>query len=144
MKKKKKVAFNSPRFPPSQDARQRHKDRGIKFMGRTSSLQHHFKDTTSIHDAQHLNCQIHGSHWGAKTAMKGKDDSTGQDGLKMSRHGSCVNCASCKTLGRQLCSPLQPSVASWPFEQVALDILGPFPETPGKNECILAAGYCSK
>uniref|UniRef100_A0A671YZ42 Integrase catalytic domain-containing protein n=1 Tax=Sparus aurata TaxID=8175 RepID=A0A671YZ42_SPAAU len=57
----------------------------------------------------------------------------------------CVDCASRKTQGRQPCAPLQLSVTSRPFERVALDILGPLPETPEKNKYILVVGdYFSK
>ena len=57
----------------------------------------------------------------------------------------CVDCASRKTQGKQPCAPLQPSVVSRPFERVALDILGPLPETPQKNKYILVVGdYFSK
>ena len=57
----------------------------------------------------------------------------------------CVDCASRKTQGKRPRAPLQPSVSSRPFERVALDILGPLPETPGKNKYIMVVGdYFSK
>uniref|UniRef100_A0A672YIK4 Integrase catalytic domain-containing protein n=1 Tax=Sphaeramia orbicularis TaxID=375764 RepID=A0A672YIK4_9TELE len=57
----------------------------------------------------------------------------------------CVDCASQKSSGRQPCAPLQPSSNSWPFEWVALDILGPLPVTPSGNRYILVIGdYFSK
>lgn len=57
----------------------------------------------------------------------------------------CVDCSSRKTQGKLPCAPLQPSVTSRPFERVALDILGPLPETPCKNKYILVIGdYFSK
>lgn len=57
----------------------------------------------------------------------------------------CVDCGSHKTQGKQPCAPLQSSVASRPFERVALDIMGPLPETPEKNKYILVVGdYFSK
>lgn len=57
----------------------------------------------------------------------------------------CIDCASRKTQGRAPCAPLQPSVTSRPHERVALDILGPLPETADKNKYILVVGdYFSK
>lgn len=57
----------------------------------------------------------------------------------------CVDCASRKTQGRQPCAPLQPSTAFRAIGRVALDILGPLLETPGKNKYILVVGdYFSK
>ena len=47
--------------------------------------------------------------------------------------------------GRQLRAPLQSSVVSRPYERVALDILGPLPETSNQNKYILVVGdYFSK
>lgn len=58
---------------------------------------------------------------------------------------NCVDCASHKTHGRAPCAHLQPSVTSRPCERVALDILGPLPETGNKNKYILVVGdYFSK
>uniref|UniRef100_A0A3P9JI01 Integrase catalytic domain-containing protein n=1 Tax=Oryzias latipes TaxID=8090 RepID=A0A3P9JI01_ORYLA len=57
----------------------------------------------------------------------------------------CADCASRKTHGKQPCAPMQTLVPSRPFERVALDILGPLPETPNKNKYILVIGdYFSK
>ena len=57
----------------------------------------------------------------------------------------CVDCGSQKTSGAQPRAPLQSIVASRPFERVALDILGPLPETLNKNKYILVIGdYFSK
>ena len=57
----------------------------------------------------------------------------------------CVDCGSQKTAGPQRRAPLQSTVASRPFERVALDILGPLPETPNGNKYILVIGdYFSK
>ena len=57
----------------------------------------------------------------------------------------CVDCGSRKTQGKHPCAPLQSSVTSRPFERVALDILGPLPETAAKNKYILVVGdYFSK
>lgn len=57
----------------------------------------------------------------------------------------CHDCASRKASGRAPCAPLQMSVASRPYERVAVDILGPLPETLNKNKYILVIGdYFSK
>lgn len=57
----------------------------------------------------------------------------------------CVECGSRKTTGQKLCAPMQPTVTSRPYERVALDILGPLPETPDRNKYILVIGdYFSK
>lgn len=57
----------------------------------------------------------------------------------------CVDCGSRKSLGKSPCAPLLPSIPSRPFERVALDILGPLPQTPRKNQYILVIGdYFSK
>lgn len=53
----------------------------------------------------------------------------------------CVECGSHKEFGQQLCAPLQSSVTSRPYERVALDILGPLPETSNLNKYILVVGY---
>ncbi|KAJ8013689.1 hypothetical protein DPEC_G00032400 [Dallia pectoralis] len=42
----------------------------------------------------------------------------------------CVDCASRKTQGRAPRALLNPSVTARPYERIALDILGPLPETP--------------
>lgn len=52
----------------------------------------------------------------------------------------CVDCASRKTQGKVPCAPLQISSTSRPYERVALDILGPLPETPNRNKYILVVG----
>uniref|UniRef100_A0A3B1K7E5 Integrase catalytic domain-containing protein n=1 Tax=Astyanax mexicanus TaxID=7994 RepID=A0A3B1K7E5_ASTMX len=57
----------------------------------------------------------------------------------------CTDCASRKTSGPAPRAPLLPSVTSRPYERIALDILGPLPETPQKNRYILVVGdYFSK
>uniref|UniRef100_A0A8C2JCK1 Gypsy retrotransposon integrase-like protein 1 n=1 Tax=Cyprinus carpio TaxID=7962 RepID=A0A8C2JCK1_CYPCA len=57
----------------------------------------------------------------------------------------CHDCASRKDSGKAPCAPLQMSRVSRPYERVALDILGPLPETPNKNRYILVVGdYFSK
>lgn len=57
----------------------------------------------------------------------------------------CVDCGSCKAVGKQWRAPLQSVVASRPYERVALDILGPLPETPRENKYIVVIGdYFSK
>lgn len=52
----------------------------------------------------------------------------------------CVDCASRKIQG---CPPLHPpqiSTMSRPYEKMALDILGPLPETGGTNKYVLVIG----
>jgi len=49
----------------------------------------------------------------------------------------CVDCASRKTHGKAPCAPMHSSVTSRPHERIALDILGPLPETPRKHKYIL-------
>lgn len=57
----------------------------------------------------------------------------------------CVDCASRKTKGSSPCAPLQPSRVSRAYERIALDVLGPLPETLNKNRYILVVGdYFSK
>lgn len=57
----------------------------------------------------------------------------------------CVDCASRKIQGRAPRAPLQISTVSRPYERVALDILGPLPETSCKNKYVLVVGdYFSK
>lgn len=57
----------------------------------------------------------------------------------------CHDCASRKAHGKAPCAPLQMSVVSRPYERVAVDILGPLPETLNKNKYILIIGdYFSK
>lgn len=52
----------------------------------------------------------------------------------------CADCASRKMHGPAPCAPLQSVVTSRPYERVALDILGPLPETANKNRYILVVG----
>lgn len=52
----------------------------------------------------------------------------------------CVDCGSRKEAGKKRCAPLQSVVTSRPFERVALDILGPLPETLGKNKYVVVIG----
>lgn len=57
----------------------------------------------------------------------------------------CVDCASRKDQGRPPCAPLASSVPSRPYERIALDVLGPLPETQRKNKYVLVIGdYFSK
>lgn len=57
----------------------------------------------------------------------------------------CVDCASRKTQGRTPCAPMNVSTSSRPYERIALDILGPLPETQRKNKYVLVIGdYFSK
>jgi len=57
----------------------------------------------------------------------------------------CVDCGSRKAGGKQWRAPLQSVVALRPHERVALDILGPLPETPKGNKYIVVIGdYFSK
>lgn len=57
----------------------------------------------------------------------------------------CVDCASCKSVGQAPCAPLVSSVASYPYERIALDIVGPLPKTSQRNKYILVIGdYFSK
>lgn len=57
----------------------------------------------------------------------------------------CHDCASRKSGGKAPCAPLQMSIVSRPYERVAVDIMGPLPETLGKNRYILVIGdYFSK
>ncbi|XP_059420291.1 uncharacterized protein LOC132155519 [Carassius carassius] len=57
----------------------------------------------------------------------------------------CVDCGSRKAVGKQWRAPLQSVVTSRPYERVAVDILGPLPETPKENKYIVVIGdYFSK
>lgn len=57
----------------------------------------------------------------------------------------CRECGSRKSVGSQPRAPLQLIPASRPFERVALDILGPLPETTSRNKYVLVIGdYFSK
>uniref|UniRef100_A0A8C2FFZ9 Gypsy retrotransposon integrase-like protein 1 n=1 Tax=Cyprinus carpio TaxID=7962 RepID=A0A8C2FFZ9_CYPCA len=57
----------------------------------------------------------------------------------------CVDCGSRKMHGKPPCAPMNPSVTSRPHERIALDILGPLPETSKKHRYILVASdYFSK
>ena len=57
----------------------------------------------------------------------------------------CIDCASRKTQGKHPCAPLIPSKTSRPHQRIALDILGPLPETSDKNKYIVVIGdYFSK
>lgn len=57
----------------------------------------------------------------------------------------CVDCGSRKDQGRSPCAPLVQSVPSRPYERIALDVLGPLPETQRKNKYVLVIGdYFSK
>lgn len=51
----------------------------------------------------------------------------------------CGEDPSRKTYAKPPCAPLQSSVTSRPFERVALDIVGPLPETPNKHKYILVS-----
>uniref|UniRef100_A0A8C0XU21 Integrase catalytic domain-containing protein n=1 Tax=Cyprinus carpio carpio TaxID=630221 RepID=A0A8C0XU21_CYPCA len=52
----------------------------------------------------------------------------------------CVDCGSRKAVGKQWRAPLQSVVTSRPYERVAVDILGPLPETPKENKYIVVIG----
>jgi hypothetical protein len=58
---------------------------------------------------------------------------------------SCQSCATRKAPTHHRKAPLQPIVAGYPLEIVAVDITGPFPETEKQNRYILVVGdYFSK
>lgn len=58
---------------------------------------------------------------------------------------ACPDCASRRSHGLPPRAPLNPSVASRPMERLAVDILGPLPETLRKSKYILVVGdYFSK
>lgn len=60
----------------------------------------------------------------------------------------CQECAECgvhKEVGPTPRAPLVPSVTSRPYERIAVDILGPLPETRRENKYIMVVGdYFSK
>ena len=52
---------------------------------------------------------------------------------------TCVSCATRKPGGPKRKGPLQPVIVGYPLQLVAVDILGPLPETSGGNSYILVA-----
>ena len=58
---------------------------------------------------------------------------------------SCPVCAARKSQPKKYRAPLQTLVAHRPLEKIAMDILGPLPETERKNKYVLVIGdYFSK
>uniref|UniRef100_A0A8C6NWY3 Gypsy retrotransposon integrase-like protein 1 n=1 Tax=Nothobranchius furzeri TaxID=105023 RepID=A0A8C6NWY3_NOTFU len=57
----------------------------------------------------------------------------------------CADCGSVKMHRGTPCTPLEQSLTSRPFERIAVDILGPLPETGLRNKYIMVVGdYFSK
>ena len=50
---------------------------------------------------------------------------------------SCVDCATKKTPKQLPKAPLLPIPANYPFEKVAVDVLGPFPSSENNNKYII-------
>ena len=50
---------------------------------------------------------------------------------------NCAQCASCKSLAPKARAPLTSIKTGYPLQLVAMDILGPFPESPAGNSYIL-------
>ena len=55
---------------------------------------------------------------------------------------TCATCATRKSVGAKNRAPLQTIRAGYPMQVVAVDILGPLPESDGGNSYILVAGSC--
>ena len=52
---------------------------------------------------------------------------------------TCMNCATRKPGGPTRRGPLQPVIAGYPLQLVAVDIMGPLPQTSNGNKCVLVA-----
>ena len=80
------------------------------------------------------------SHHGVKKTLSALQSRYYWPGLTSAVHrliARCHVCGSKKTWGKKRCSPLKQYVIGAPMERIAIDILGPLPETPRKNKFIL-------
>ena len=80
------------------------------------------------------------SHSGVKKTLSALQSRYYWPGLTSAVHrlvARCHVCGSKKTWGKKRCSPLKQYVVGAPMERIAIDILGPLPETPRKNKFIL-------
>lgn len=80
------------------------------------------------------------SHRGARKTISALQSRYYWPGLTSAVHGlvaSCHVCGSKKTWGKKRRAPLKQYVVGAPMERIAIDILGPLPETPRKNKFIL-------
>ena len=80
------------------------------------------------------------SHRGVRKTINALQSGYYWPGLTSAVHGlvaSCHVCGSKKTWGRKRRAPLQQYVVGAPMERIAIDILGPLPETPRKNKFVL-------
>lgn len=80
------------------------------------------------------------SHCGVKKTLSALQSRYYWPGLTSAVHklvARCHVCGSKKTWGKKRRSPLKQYVVGAPMERIAIDILGPLPETPRKNKFIL-------
>ena len=80
------------------------------------------------------------SHRGVRKTISALQSRYYWPGLTSAVHrlvASCHICGSKKTWGKKRRSPLKQYVVGAPMERIAIDILGPLPETPRKNKFIL-------
>ena len=80
------------------------------------------------------------SHRGVKKTLSALQSRYYWPGLTSAVHrlvARCHVCGSKKTWGKKRRSPLKQYVVGAPMERIAIDILGPLPETPRKNKFIL-------
>ena len=83
------------------------------------------------------------SHCGVKKTLSALQSRYYWPGLTSAVHrlvARCHVCGSKKTWGKKRRSPLKQYVVGAPMERIAIDILGPLPETPWKNKLILVVG----
>ena len=80
------------------------------------------------------------SHRGVRKTISALQSRYYWPGLTSAVHSlvtRCHACASKKTWGKKRRAPLKQYVVGAPMERIAIDILGPLPETPRKNNFIL-------
>ena len=80
------------------------------------------------------------SHSGVKKTLSALQSRYYWPGLTSAVHrlvARCHVCGSKKTWGKKRRSPLKQYMVGAPMERIAIDILGPFPETARKNKFIL-------
>ena len=80
------------------------------------------------------------SHCGVRKTLSALQSRYYWPGLTSAVHrliASCHVCGSKKTWGKKRLAPLKQYVVGVPMERIAIDILGPLPETPRRNKFIL-------
>lgn len=93
-----------------------------------------------LHD---LHGGVMGGHLGAEKSLAKLKERFYWPGMQLDVTNWCRTCSACatrKTAPQRNCAPLQTIKAGYPMQVVAVDIMGPLPESKSGNNYVLVAG----